>query len=95
MDLNERQEQLNSYKERAMVYREQFKHLSNEQLRDGYVKEMTRLKMLLKARRQGKPRPCASPNTLVLNLCQRELDRRGVPVPQVTLPTADDEGTQR
>ena len=95
MDLNERQEQLNRYKERAMAYREKFTHMTDEQLTSRYVEEMTKLKMHLRARSQGKPRPCASPNTLDMNLCQRELGRRGVPVPVVTLPAADDEDTHR
>jgi len=32
------------------------------------------------------PRPCASPNTAMMNVCRRELERRGLPVPQVSLP---------
>jgi hypothetical protein len=95
MDPNTYQEQLNHYRERAMAYRQQFKHMTNEQLIRRYVEEMTKLKMNLRARSQGKPRPCAYPNTLDMNLCQRELDRRSVLVPEVTLPAADDEDTQR
>jgi hypothetical protein len=93
MDLNERQEQLNRYNERAMAYREKFKHMTDEQLTSRYVEEMTKLRMNLRARSQGKPRPCAHPNVLDINLCQLELGRRGVPVPEVTLPATDDENT--
>ena len=31
------------------------------------------------------PQPCESPNTIVMNLCKRELVRRGLPVPVVSL----------
>jgi hypothetical protein len=32
------------------------------------------------------PRLCAYPNTAMMNVCKRELERRGLPVPQVSLP---------
>ena len=32
------------------------------------------------------PRPCGYPNTAIMNVCKRELERRGLPVPQVSLP---------
>lgn len=32
------------------------------------------------------PRPCESPNTIVMNVCRWELERRGLSVPQVSLP---------
>ena len=31
-------------------------------------------------------KPCVSPNTAMMNCCKRELERRGLPVPQVSLP---------
>ena len=32
------------------------------------------------------PKPCDFPNMAMMNVCKRELERRGLPVPQVSLP---------
>jgi hypothetical protein len=32
------------------------------------------------------PRPCEYPDTAMMNVCKRELERRGLPVPEVSLP---------
>ena len=32
------------------------------------------------------PKPCGYPNTAIMNACKQELERRGLPVPNVSLP---------
>jgi hypothetical protein len=60
--------------------------LSDDQVRDRYVEETRKLKMVTQWKIQGKQgkRPY-SYNVGVMNVCKRELKRRGLPIPQVTL----------
>ncbi len=53
-----------------------------------YVTETRKLKTLNQWRAQGKQgaRPCGSPNLGMMNMCKRELERRGVTVPHVDPP---------
>jgi hypothetical protein len=54
---------------------------SNEEITARYAQERQRLKTILQFKQQGKKRPSDVPylNTLVMNLCRRELEHRGLP----------------
>ena len=63
--------------------------MSDQEVANRYTKEKLTLKMLLAARMRGERRRPAGvgyPNTLMMNLCKRELDRRGLPILLVILP---------
>ncbi len=57
----------------------------DQEVIDRYTQEMTKLKTLNQWRSKGKPgkRPCNYANIGIMNLCKWELDRRGLPIPQV------------
>ncbi len=60
---------------------------SDQELMDRYSQEMLKVKMIVRWKRQGRQekRPCGYPYTLKMNLCSRELKRRGMPLPEVKL----------
>jgi hypothetical protein len=60
--------------------------MPDQTVTDRYQRELLKLKMVLHARRRGEPRPIGHPNLFMMNLCRRELERRGLPVPQVRVP---------
>jgi hypothetical protein len=57
---------------------------SDQEVSERYVKEMLKLKTLNQFGRQS-DRFLGYPNTLVRNLCRRELARRDLPIPRVSI----------
>jgi hypothetical protein len=66
-------------------YERRIHALSDQGLADHYTTEMGKLKTLNRFGRLSEKFK-GYPNTLKMNLCQSELKRRGLPVPQVHLP---------
>jgi len=62
------------------------REMSDQEVTNRYSREVLKLKMLNRFGRQSE-RFLGYPNTLVMNLCQLELERRGLPI-----PTLDVEG---
>jgi hypothetical protein len=81
------EQQLQELKQRHKRYVHKILDQSNEQIMGLYKQQMQRLKTILQLKQQGKKRPLDVhyPNTLVMNLCRRELERRGLSIPRVSL----------
>jgi hypothetical protein len=64
-------------------WEQSFREKSDQELKDRYTEEKVRLKMILQWKQQGQgERPCSHPNTMVMNRCRRELERRNVLIPE-------------
>jgi hypothetical protein len=59
--------------------------MTGQQLSERYEQELRKLKILSQYGRHS-VRFQGYPNALVMNLCRRELERRGLPVPPVNAP---------
>ncbi len=59
--------------------------LTEQQLGERYMQELQKLKLLNQHGRHS-ARFQGYPNTLVMNRCRKELERRGLPVPPVNAP---------
>lgn len=70
----------------------QVESMTDQEVSDRYTQEMLKLKRWNAFGRQSKQFQ-GYPNTVMMNLCQRELNRRGVPVPQVSLPSEESENS--
>lgn len=80
------EQQLHELNQRHQRYMRKILNQSNEVISARYVQEMQRLKRILQLKQQGQKRPLDQhyPNTFVMNLCRRELARRGLPIPRVS-----------
>ena len=67
--------------------------MTDQQVSDRYTKELLKLKTLNQFGRHS-ARFLGYPNTLMLNRCRHELERRGLPIPPVNPPT-DIQGEQQ
>src|SRR5712692_2556975 len=59
------------------------REMSDQEVTNRYSKETLKLKTLNQFGRQSK-RFLGYPNTLMMNLCKQELERRGLPIPTVS-----------
>ena len=59
--------------------------MTDQQVSDRYAKELLKLKTLNQFGRHN-ARFLGYPNTLMLNRCRQELERRGLPIPAVNPP---------
>jgi hypothetical protein len=64
---------------------ERVRELSDQEVLDRYSQETLKLKTLLQAQRPGDPF-LGYPDNAMMNCCKRELERRGLPVPQIVSP---------
>ncbi|SRR5712692_1437114 len=60
------------------------REMSDQEVTNRYCKETLKLKTLNQFGRQSE-RFSGYPNTLMMNLCKQELERRGLPIPTVSL----------
>ena len=67
---------------RKQPYQLFIQHLSNQDVADRYTKELMKLKTLNRFGRRSEGF-FGYPNTLMMNLCRRELERRNLPIPCV------------
>lgn len=78
------------------LYRKKFTEFMNsmndQQVTDRYVQELLKLKILNQYGRHSEHFQ-GYPNTLIMNRCRRELERRGLPIPPVN-PRADTKSQQ-
>lgn len=65
--------------------RERVRALSDQEVSARYAEEMRKLKTLNRFGRHSE-RFLGYPNTQVMNLCQQECQRRGLPIPPVEIP---------
>ena len=59
--------------------------MTEQQLSERYTQELRKLRMLNEYGRHS-PHFQGYPNTLVMQLCRRELERRGLPIPPINAP---------
>lgn len=67
----------------SLIFR--VRQMSDQQVTERYAQELLKLRTLNQFGRQSE-RFLGYPNTLMLNLCRQELERRNLPIPPVNLP---------
>jgi hypothetical protein len=73
--------------------RPKVRQMSDQEVTQRYGRELLKLKTLNQFGRHSEPF-LGYPNTLVMNLCRRELERQGLPVPPVNPLEATERGKQ-
>ena len=63
--------------------------MTDQQVTDRYAQELLKLKMLNQFGRHSE-QFLGYPNTLMMNRCRRELERRGLPIPPVNPPEEEE-----
>ena len=73
------------------VLRQKIEAMSDQDLTQRYTQELLKLRTLNQYGRHSE-HFLGYPNTLVMNWCRQELERRGLPVPPVNPPDAPEGG---
>lgn len=77
--------------QRQEVLRPEMQDMSDQDVTQHYTQELRKLRALNQYGRHSE-RFQGYPNTLVMNRCRRELERRGLPIPPVNPPDAPEGG---